>query len=37
MIKQAVESAFANYELIVVNDGSIDNTLNILRDIEAAR
>jgi dolichol-phosphate mannosyltransferase len=35
-IKQAVESAFANYELIVVNDGSIDNTLNILRDIEAA-
>jgi glycosyltransferase involved in cell wall biosynthesis len=34
-IKQAVESAFSNYELIVVNDGSIDNTLNILRDIEA--
>jgi glycosyltransferase involved in cell wall biosynthesis len=35
-IKQAVESAFTSYELIVVNDGSIDNTLNILRDIEAA-
>jgi dolichyl-phosphate beta-glucosyltransferase len=35
-IKQAVESAFTNYELIVVDDGSIDNTLNILRDIEAA-
>ena len=36
-IKQAVESAFANYELIVVNDGSIDNTLNILRDIEVCK
>ena len=32
-IKQAVESAFSNYELIVVNDGSTDNTLGILRDI----
>jgi dolichol-phosphate mannosyltransferase len=30
-IKQAVESAFSNYELIVVNDGSTDNTLTILR------
>ena len=33
-IKQAIELAFSKYELIVVNDGSIDNTLNILRDIE---
>lgn len=32
-IKQAVELSFANYELIVVNDGSIDNTLTILKDI----
>ena len=32
-IKQAVELAFSNYELIVVNDGSTDNTLAILRDI----
>ncbi len=32
-IKQAVESAFSNYELIVVNDGSTDNTLTILKDI----
>jgi glycosyltransferase involved in cell wall biosynthesis len=32
-IKQAVESAFSNYELIVVNDGSTDNTLTILRDL----
>jgi glycosyltransferase involved in cell wall biosynthesis len=31
-IKQAVESAF-NYELIVVNDGSTDNTLTILKGI----
>jgi dolichol-phosphate mannosyltransferase len=31
-IKQAVELAFSNYELIVVNDGSTDNTLTILRD-----
>jgi dolichol-phosphate mannosyltransferase len=33
-IKQAAELVFDNYELIVVNDGSTDNTLNILRDIE---
>jgi dolichol-phosphate mannosyltransferase len=32
-IKQAVELSFANYELIVVNDGSTDNTLSILKDI----
>jgi dolichol-phosphate mannosyltransferase len=32
-IKQAVELSFANYELIVVNDGSTDNTLTILKDI----
>jgi dolichol-phosphate mannosyltransferase len=32
-IKQAVESAFSDFELIVVNDGSTDNTLTILRDI----
>jgi dolichol-phosphate mannosyltransferase len=32
-IKQAIESAFNNYELIVVNDGSTDNTLAILRDV----
>src|SRR5215210_7419991 len=32
-IRQAVETAFNNYELIVVNDGSTDNTLAILRDI----
>ncbi len=32
-IKQVVESAFSDYELIVVNDGSTDNTLTILRNI----
>jgi dolichol-phosphate mannosyltransferase len=32
-IKQVVESAFSDYELIVVNDGSTDNTLTILEDI----
>jgi dolichol-phosphate mannosyltransferase len=32
-IKQAVESAFSDFELIVVNDGSTDNTLTILKDI----
>ena len=32
-IKQAIESAFSDYELIVVNDGSTDNTLTILRGI----
>jgi dolichol-phosphate mannosyltransferase len=32
-IKQAVESAFSNYELIVVNDGSTDNTLNVLKGV----
>jgi dolichol-phosphate mannosyltransferase len=32
-IKQAVESAFTNYELIAVNDGSTDNTLTILEGI----
>jgi dolichol-phosphate mannosyltransferase len=32
-IKQAIELAFTNYELIVVNDGSTDNTSTILKDI----
>jgi dolichol-phosphate mannosyltransferase len=32
-IKQALESAFSDYELIVVNDGSTDNTLTILGEI----
>ena len=32
-IKQVVELAFSKYELIVVNDGSTDNTLAILREI----
>jgi dolichol-phosphate mannosyltransferase len=32
-IKQAVESAFNDYELIVINDGSTDNTLTILKGI----
>jgi dolichol-phosphate mannosyltransferase len=31
-IKQVVEAAFSDYELIVVNDGSTDNTLDVLRD-----
>jgi dolichol-phosphate mannosyltransferase len=34
-IKQAVELAFSNYEIIVVNDGSTDGTFSILRDIAA--
>lgn len=32
-IKGVVESAFSNYELIVINDGSTDDTLSVLRDI----
>jgi dolichol-phosphate mannosyltransferase len=32
-IKQAVELSFSNYELIVVNDGSTDSTLTILKDL----
>jgi glycosyltransferase involved in cell wall biosynthesis len=32
-IKQVVESAFDNYELIVVNDGNTDNTLTISKGI----
>jgi glycosyltransferase involved in cell wall biosynthesis len=32
-IKQAVESSFNSYELIVANDGSTDNTLTILKGI----
>jgi glycosyltransferase involved in cell wall biosynthesis len=32
-IKQAVELAFSKYELIIVNDGSTDNTLVTLKDI----
>jgi glycosyltransferase involved in cell wall biosynthesis len=32
-IKEAVESSFANYEVIIVNDGSTDNTLTILKEI----
>jgi dolichol-phosphate mannosyltransferase len=30
-IKQAVESAFSKYELIVINDGSTDKTLTVLK------
>ncbi|MDQ3903234.1 MAG: glycosyltransferase family 2 protein, partial [Thermoproteota archaeon] len=32
-IKQAVEVGFSNYEIIVVNDGSTDETLAVLREI----
>jgi dolichol-phosphate mannosyltransferase len=32
-IKQAVELWFTNYELIIVNDGSTDNTLTFLKGI----
>jgi dolichol-phosphate mannosyltransferase len=32
-IRQVVESAFNTYELIVVNDGSTDNTLTLLKSI----
>jgi dolichol-phosphate mannosyltransferase len=32
-IKRAIESSFRNYDLIVVNDGSTDDTLSVLRSI----
>jgi dolichol-phosphate mannosyltransferase len=32
-IKESIESSFSNYELIVSNDGSSDDTLAVLRDI----
>jgi dolichol-phosphate mannosyltransferase len=32
-IREAVKSTFSNYELIVVNDGSTDNTLTLLKSI----
>lgn len=32
-IRQAVESAYSNYELVVVNDGSTDKTLTILKRV----
>jgi dolichol-phosphate mannosyltransferase len=34
-VKQVVESNFTDYELIIVNDGSTDNTLTILKSIAA--
>ena len=33
-INKVLNSAFMNYELIVVNDGSNDNTLRVLREEE---
>lgn len=34
-IKEAIEPYFKDYELIVVNDGSTDNTLRVLEEIAA--
>ena len=36
-IKSVLEQTFPNFELIVVNDGSTDNSLNVLKQFDDAR
>lgn len=35
-IKRVLDSTFLNYEIVAVNDGSLDGTLDVLKRIEAS-